>query len=111
MSLLNNAAAKTDNADLVILANVETIRDQSQPATASAVASLIGGAPVREVAKRLHHLAHLGCLEGVPHQDAAYALSELGAELLRRDLIGWSPSKREDRRREMEMLYRSARRS
>jgi hypothetical protein len=104
MGLLANAAARTDQADLLLLANVETIRDQQQPATPSAVAALIGGAPVLDVYKRLERLMAYGCLERIP---TGYQLSEMGAELLRQELVGWSPSSREDRRREAELLSRS----
>lgn len=110
MSLIDKAVSNSDKADLVILANVETIRDQEEPATASAVASLIGGAPVREVDRRLRKLVYYGALEADPSNNPSYYLSELGAELLRRELVGWSPSKREDRRREAALLYRSSQR-
>jgi len=105
MTLLSEAVAKIDKADLILLAHVETIRDQMQPATASAVASLIRGAPVMEIAFRLRELHRLGCLE-VNHDVPTWQLSELGVEVLRQELIGWSPSEREDRRREREMLAR-----
>jgi hypothetical protein len=98
VALIDDAVSRTDQADLVILANVETIRDQKEPATASAVASLIGGAPVRQVSLRLYKLQHLGCLELTRTQDS-YRLTEMGAELLRRELVGWSPSIREENRR------------
>lgn len=104
MGLLTTVAARTDKADLLILANVETIRDQSQHATPSAVAALIGGAPELEIGRRMLNLHSLGCLERGP---GAWQLSELGAELLRQELLGWSPSNREDRRREQELLIRS----
>jgi hypothetical protein len=107
MGLVDKAAATTDNADLIILANVETIRDQAQPATPSAVASLIGGAPVDEIAKRMLLLAKLGVLEMEEGPPKTYQLSEMGAELLRRELVGWSPSNREERRREASLLSRA----
>jgi len=110
MSLLDKATANSDKADLIILSNVETIRDQGEPATASAVAALIGGAPVREIDRRLRKLVYYGCLEADPSNNPNYYVSELGAELLRRELVGWSPSKREDRRREAALLYRSSQR-
>lgn len=107
MGLLNRAVAHTDAADLIILANVETIRDQEQPATPSAVAALIGGAPVDEIAKRMLLLAKLGCLELQATPPKTYSVSEMGAELLRVELEGWSPSTRENRRRESQLLTRS----
>jgi hypothetical protein len=109
MALVDEVSRKTDEADLVILAHVETIRDQEQPATASAVASLIGGAPRSEVSRRLHRMAYLGVLEYVVSNER-FALSELGAEMMRRELIGWSPSRREERRRRLELLLRASRR-
>jgi hypothetical protein len=100
MNLLDKASSSTDQADLIILSHVETIRDQDQPATPSAVASLIGGAPAEVVAKRLGNLWGLQAVEMVPmNPREGFQLTELGAELLRRDLIGWSPSAREDARR------------
>jgi hypothetical protein len=102
MTLLSNASSNTDPADLAILAIVETIRDQKQPATASAVAALIGGAPEGEIAIRLHQLWSLQLLE-CPPTHLSYQLTELGAELMRRDMIGWSPSAREENRRAIEL--------
>jgi hypothetical protein len=100
MGSVDYASAHTDQADLVILAHVETIRDQDQPATPSAVASLIGGAPLLEIARRLERLWQLGVVEPARLQAFdTYQLTEMGAELLRRDLVGWQPSEREDRRR------------
>lgn len=96
MNSIDRALASTDQADLVILANVETIRDQEQPATPSAVASLIGGAPARELARRMERLKMMGLLDRLV---TTYQLSEMGAELLRRGLTGWSPSEREEHRR------------
>jgi hypothetical protein len=109
MSMLDRAAANTDQADLVILSHVETIRDQMQPATASAVASLIGGAPVREIGSRIVRLARMGLVE--PSPDVTWQLTEMGAELLRRELVGWSPSEREERRRWDELMEASLKRS
>src|SRR4051812_49352104 len=103
MSMLDRAAANTDQADLVILSHVETIRDQMQPATASAVASLIGGAPRAEIFKRLERLHRFGTVESAgrpfPLGIDGWQLTEMGAELLSRELIGWSPSEQEERRR------------
>lgn len=104
MSLLDRRSAETDQADMAILAIVETIRDQEQPATASAVAALIGGAPRSDVARRLHRLFYLGLLEEQDTEPARYRVSAMGAELCARDLIGWSPSPREQRRRDAAML-------
>lgn len=99
MGMIDHASANTDQADLVILNNVETIKDQMQPATASAVASLIGGAPVNEVYRRLVRLKALQILELDGTYAASFQLTELGVELMRREFHGWSPSEREDRRR------------
>jgi G3E family GTPase len=107
MGLLDHAAANTDQADLIILSHVETIRDQNQPATASAVASLIGGAPVPEIYNRQLKLVELGCLERFS-SSYGFRVTILGEELLRRDLIGWSPSIREARRRESTLASASA---
>jgi RIO-like serine/threonine protein kinase len=103
MNLLDQAAKFTDQADLVILSHVETIRDQQQPATASAVASLIGGAPRNEISKRLARLARLGLIDASLVGDCSWQLSTMGAEFLQRELIGWSPSNRENRRRDSEL--------
>jgi hypothetical protein len=62
MGLLDHAVANTDVADLVILANVETKRDRMQEATPSALASMIGGAPEREITQRLTKMMFLGLL-------------------------------------------------
>lgn len=101
MSLLSQASAHTDQADLVILSHVETIRDQMQPATASAVASMIGGAPVTSISFRMNMLKGYRLLEFA--SSTSFQLSEIGAELLRRDLLGWSPSPREEERRTLEL--------
>jgi len=101
MKLIDRAAALTDQADLVIISNVETLRDQSQPVTATAVASLIGGAPVGEMDRRLRRLTTLGLLEVDPGRTPLYWVSAFGVELCRRELIGWSPSQREESRRDL----------
>jgi hypothetical protein len=104
MNSVDYASAHTDQADLVILAHVETIRDQDQPATPSAVASLIGGAPLNKIAQRMERLWQFGALEPARLQAFdTYQLTEMGAELLRRDLLGWSPSEREETRRWAEL--------
>jgi RIO-like serine/threonine protein kinase len=103
MNLLTDAIANTDDADLLILACVETRCDQQQPATASAVASLIGGARVGEVSKRLARLYFLGLLSDDKRAFLGYKLTELGAELLRQELIEWTPSNREEARRANEL--------
>lgn len=108
MGLLRDAVAATDQADLILLSNVETICDQEQPATASAVASLIGGAPAGDVHKRMLRLVALHTLEINRSDNRAMQLTELGAELLRAELEGWSPSKREDRRRYSQLLSATA---
>jgi DNA-binding Lrp family transcriptional regulator len=99
MTMLDEAARRTDQADLVILAHLETIRDQEQPSTASAVAALIGGAPALAVLKRIHRLEDMGLIETAVVY-GCYRLTAFGAELLRRELVGWTPSEREERRRD-----------
>lgn len=95
-----------DVADLAILINVESLRDQSKHTWPSTVADTIGGAPWREVASRLAKMYQLGLLERVDSLDnvlpvgqgfGQYAVSVMGAEFA--EMNGWSPSKREDRRR------------
>jgi RIO-like serine/threonine protein kinase len=103
MSLIDKAAAQLDAADLIILANVETIRDQQQPATANAVASLIGGARGEAIYYRLRKATSLGLLEPISLDLSRYQLTAMGAELLSREMIGWSPSNREQRRRDTQL--------
>jgi hypothetical protein len=110
MTLLDNASAQTDQADLIILSHVETIRDQLQPATPSAITTMIGGAPLREIARRLMRMHLMGLLEPCGGPDYCYQLTEMGAELLRRDLVGWSPSDREEERRWQALRAKSVRR-
>lgn len=100
MSLLDQRARETDQADLAVMAVVETVRDARQPATPSAVRALIGGAPYRDVTERLHRLWGLGLLEVEPGAVSLYWVSAMGAELCMRELIGWTPSLREQRRRD-----------
>jgi hypothetical protein len=111
MSLLDQASRKTDQADLIILSHVETIRDQMQPATASAVASLIGGAPVRAIGIRLRKLLVIGLVEIQDKSSWGFQLTEMVEMLLRRDLVGFSPSERERRRRDRELIARCTLRS
>lgn len=108
MTMIDQAAARLDKADLLLLANVETIRDQQQPAHASAVASLIGGAPVRKVAERLARMHQEGLIEIAPVNYVSYQLTQFGCELLIRELIGWSPSQREQRRRDATLASAAA---
>jgi hypothetical protein len=107
MTLLTDAIANTDDADLLILACVETVRDQEQPATASAVASLIGGARGSVVLKRIDKLEDLG-LVSTAIVYGCWQLTELGAELLRQELIEWTPSNREEARRASELRAKLA---
>lgn len=104
MALLDQRSNQTDQADLAVMAMVETIQDQKQPATASAVASLIGGAPVQGVALRLYRLFELGLLDELEVEPAQYRVTAMGAELLARDLRGWTPSIHEQQRRDALML-------
>jgi RIO-like serine/threonine protein kinase len=104
MSLLDHRARQVDAADLVVMASVETVQDQMQPASASAVASLIGGAPEREVGLRLYRLHHLGLLDELNTTPNQYRVTLMGAELLARELVGWSPSALEQRRRDRQAL-------
>jgi hypothetical protein len=104
MALLDRRSKQTDQADLAVMAVVETVCDQRQPATASAVASLIGGAPVRSVALRLYRLWGLGLLDVYTSDPTRYRVTQMGAELLARDLVGWTPSPREQQRRDAQLL-------
>lgn len=108
MGLVDQAAARVDAADLIILANVETIRDQEQPATASAVASLIGGAPVMDVLKRLFKLEDLGAVDKTL-TSGSFQLTAMGEGLLRREMEGWSPSTREQQRRDDQLRFAAMR--
>src|SRR4051812_25162195 len=98
MNLLDQAASRTDNADLVILAVVESLRDRDKKAVTSAVARQIRGAPFAAVAIRMEHMRHLQLLD--KPDGLSYALTLMGEELLRREMSGWTPSARENRRRE-----------
>src|SRR4051812_23445460 len=98
MGLIDQRAAQVDAADLVILAHVETLRGQNLPATSSAVASLIGGARAEDITKRTFQLARLGLVEVEPLTYHGMQLTQLGAEVMDREVIGWSPSKREQER-------------
>lgn len=106
MSLIDKAAAQLDAADLIILANVETLRDQQQPATASALASLIGGAGRRVISDRLAKLSRLKLID--PSMDGgmanlSWSLTPMGAELLFREMPGWTPSPTEQIRRDAQL--------
>jgi hypothetical protein len=103
MGLLDHAVANTDVADLVILANVETKRDRMQEATPRALASMIGGAPERKIAQRLTKMMFLGLIDEMGAWRYRFQLTEMGAELLRMELEGWSPSRREEERRNSEL--------
>lgn len=110
MGLIDRAIADTDIADLVILANVETKRDRMQEATPRAIAQMIGGAPERQITKRLDHLMFLGLVEELGAFRYRFQLTAMGAELLRREVEGWSPSRREEDRRENELRIASSKR-
>lgn len=103
MSLIDKAASQLDQADLIILANVETLRHQQQPATASALASLIGGARGKDIRTRVSKMVSLGLLKGAPSAYWSYRLSPMGAELLSREMPGWTPSPTEQRRRDRQL--------
>lgn len=105
MSLLDQAARRVDNADLVCLALVEHVRGRDQQATAAAIAAAIKGAPPAAVARKLAYLTHLGLLEVL---ESGYAVTLMGAELLLREVGGWEPAPREMERRDRFALSASA---
>jgi hypothetical protein len=100
MGLIDQRAAQVDSADLVILAHVETLRGQNLPATSSAIASLIGGATGGAISSRMARLAKLRLVEANLGPGVSWQLTQLGAEVMDREVIGWSPSKREQERRD-----------
>jgi hypothetical protein len=104
MALLDRRSKQTDQADLAVMAMVETVCDQKQPATASAVAALIGGATEHAVGLRLSKLFQLGLLDELDVVARRYRVRAMGAELLARDLVGWAPSPREQERRDAQLL-------
>lgn len=106
MTLLDQAVRDTDDADLVILALVESLRGRGRIAEPTEVARQIAGAPRPQVVRRLERLAHIGLLEQLPGR--GYAVSLMGAELLLREVGGWEPSPREMTRRDSLALSAAA---
>lgn len=101
MTLLDQRAGQVEIADLVIMSMVEQVCGSGKPCIPQSIHVLIGGLSVDEAAKRLHRLAQLDLLEEQRNsQISTYNVSPLGAELLDRELPGWSPSEREQRRRD-----------
>jgi RIO-like serine/threonine protein kinase len=101
MTLLDERAGQVEPADLLIMAMVESVHAANKQCVPASIHVLIGGLPVEEAARRLHRLAQLGLLEeelsgGV----GLYWVSPMGAELLDREMPGWSPSEREQARRD-----------
>jgi hypothetical protein len=101
MALIDQAAAQIDEADLIILALVESLRGRDLEANASKVHTSIGGAPYPEIRRRLIHLHMLGLLESAV--EGIYMLSPMGAELLAWQIEGWIPVGTEQRRRDAQL--------
>jgi hypothetical protein len=97
MTLLDEVAAKVESADLVILSLVESIRGRQQSATNLAIAAQIRGAPPRKIAWHLSRMVYLGLAQ---EEHGNHSLTMMGAELLARNLRGWTPSPSEQRRRD-----------
>jgi hypothetical protein len=108
VSVLLRARLACKPVDLVMMALIESLRSEGQPAHATAIASHIGGAPIIEVNKRLTELAEqVGVVDKVVYRDnitgrepQAYALNSLGAEVLVIEVPGWEPNPLEQARRD-----------
>lgn len=101
MTLLDERAGQVEAADLLIMAMVEAAVAANKFCIPESIHVLIGGLSVDEAARRLHRLAQLDLLEEQSNSPVStYNVSPLGAELLDRELPGWSPSEREQRRRD-----------
>lgn len=100
MTLLDERAAQVEPADLLIMAMVETIHARDKHCVPESIHALIGGLTVAEAAKRLRRLAQLGLLEEEMAGIGLYWVSVMGAELLAREMPGWSPTEREVIRRD-----------
>lgn len=111
MSKIDDARSRVDHADYVILSIVEMLRGLQEPPEASpiSVAENINGAPPREVATRMLRLEGLGLLDRRQRAEApsgfkTFVLSHMGVELLIADLGNWEPARREQERRDQELL-------
>jgi hypothetical protein len=104
MTLLDERAAQVEPADLLIMAMVESVHASDRQCVPASIHVLIGGLPVAEAAKRLHRLSQLGLLdEELSGGLGLYWVSPMGAELLDREMPGWSPSVREQERRDLQL--------
>jgi hypothetical protein len=108
LSLLDQASKKTDAADMVLMSIAETVSSQAGHANATKVASFIRGAKPIDVQKRLAKLHVLGLLELVDHKAMTYRLTTMGAELMCRDVFGWSPSPSEQARRDRDLREKAS---
>jgi hypothetical protein len=101
MTLLDERAAQVEPADLLIMAMVESVHAAGKQCLPQSISHLIGGLPASESARRLHRLAQLGLLdEELSGGLGLYRVSPMGAELLSREMPGWAPSVKEQRRRD-----------
>lgn len=111
MSILTEALDRCDQRDLIMMMLVEKLRHGGEPAHATAVASLIRGAPIPEVDRTLMRLVQeVGVLDIVQYRDnltgrrpRSYCVNSLGAEVLNEGIEGWTPSELEQSRRDLMM--------
>lgn len=108
--LLDFARHNTDQRDIVVLATVERFRHACMESTPTAVAKTIRGASTERVAPVMVRLMHeIKALEIVADRGRLeYAVSPLGAELLTADVEGWTPSPREQARRDASLRSAAA---
>lgn len=110
MSTLDEARSKIDQADLVMMDIIEVLRGLKEPKGANpiTISMHIGGAPPRELATRLVKLVGLGLVERRPRPEnrssQTFMLTMMGAELLLTDVGNWQPARREQLRRDAEMM-------
>lgn len=107
MSTVSEASARCDARDLIVMALVEKLRHQGDPAHATAVASHIKGAPIVAVHGVMERLVEVGVLDRVIWRDQesgrmprSFAVNSLGAEVMVECIEGWSPSQLEQYRRD-----------
>lgn len=102
--LASQAAAQMDYRDTLVLILLERFNHEgvTRP-NALAVMSHIKGAPSVGVVALLNKLKRLDAIELLPEpgNTTDYYVTELGSEVLQREVEGWEPSSRENKRREM----------
>lgn len=101
MSQVDDVIGQIDILELVLMVVIENIREGRAEADPAAIQELVPSAPYVDLCQRLEQLVDLGALD---RTDLSYRVTLLGVEVLDREIDGFEPGRREQDRRDYELL-------